>query len=51
MKPIRVYDEKLKRVVTLRKEHICTTGKGGCLRVDHSFGLPFPRCARYSLYE
>lgn len=45
---IRVYDHKLKRVRVLKREHVCRGGKGGCLRVQYMFGLPFSWCARYS---
>lgn len=45
---IRVYDHKWKRVRTLKREHVCRRGKGGCLRVTYMFGLPFAWCARYS---
>ena len=46
MAKIQVYDAKTKKVVTLRKEHVCTRGKGGCLRMNGRFAY----CARYSLY-
>lgn len=45
---IRVYDHKLRRHRMLKREHVCTRGKGGCLRVVWMFGLPFPYCVRYS---
>jgi hypothetical protein len=45
---VKVYDHKLKRVRMLKREHVCTSGKGGCLRVTRMFGLSFPYCARYS---
>ena len=32
----------------LKREHVCTRGKGGCLRLSYMFGLVFPYCVRYS---
>ncbi len=45
---IKVYDEKLKKVRVLKREHVCRRGKGGCLRTQRMFGRVFSWCARYS---
>lgn len=45
---VRVYDHKLKRHRVLKRAHICTSGRGGCLRSCRGLGYTWYWCSRYS---